>query len=52
MFLKSSSYGPVRFYLKMLFLKSSEFCVQVDFYPISSAALIPVVVSYNQTPVR
>lgn len=53
-FLKSLYHCPLRFYLKMLCLKCSEFCVQVDFPPslLDSAFLILAGVSYTHTPVR
>lgn len=45
---------PLRIYLKILLLKSSEFCVQVDSCPplISSAFLILAGINYNKTTVR
>lgn len=45
---------PLRIYVKILLLKSSEFCVQVDSCPvlISSAFLMLAGINCNETTVR
>ena len=49
------NHGPLRIYLRILFFKSLNFCVEVDFFftlSIDSAFLLLAGVSYNRTPVR
>lgn len=45
---------PLRIHLKMVFLKSSKYCVQVGSFPslISSTLLILAGINYNKTTVR
>lgn len=50
------NHSPLRIYLRILFFKSLNFCVEVDFFfftlSIDSTFLLLAGVSYNRTPVR